>query len=69
MIMSGQKIDYKRYCEYLKTMPDPIMPSQLPKRELDLKKIARYMKENGINPEGLTDEEREQIILLAEKIE
>lgn len=65
--MSGPKIDYKRYREHLKTMPEPIMQSQLPKRELNLKEIAKYMKENEINPKHLSDDEKERIIVLAEK--
>lgn len=65
--MSGPKIDYKRYREHLQTMPEPIMPSQLPKRELNLKEIAKYMKENEINPKHLSDDEKERIIVLAEK--
>ena len=31
--MSGLTKNYKAYNEYLKTMPEPIMPSQLPKRK------------------------------------
>lgn len=67
MIMSGPKIDYKRYREHLQTMLEPIMPSQLPKRELNLKEIAKYIKENEINPKHLSDDEKERIIVLAEK--
>lgn len=31
--MSGLTKNYKIYNEYLKTMPEPVMPSQLPKKK------------------------------------
>lgn len=45
------------------------MPSQVPKRKLNLKEIAKYMKDHNIDPKFLSDEEKENIILLTENKE
>ena len=46
--------NYKAYNEYLKTMPEPIMPSQLPKRKINLSAISKYAKENHIRVADLS---------------
>lgn len=38
------------------------MPSELPKRKIDLKAIAAYAKENNVCIADLTDEEKEALI-------
>lgn len=43
-------------------MPDPIMPSELPKRKLNLSLIAKYAKENDICFADITKEEKEAIL-------
>lgn len=37
----------KRYKESLKNTPDPIMPSQLPQMNLDLRGLMNYAKSIG----------------------
>lgn len=60
--MNGLRMNYKKYFEYLSTMPEPIMPSQLPKRKLNLRLIAQYAKEHNICFADLPEEEKEQIL-------
>lgn len=60
--MSGLTKNYKAYNEYLKVMPEPIMPSQLPKRKINLSAISKYAKENNICVAKLSTEEKEQRI-------
>lgn len=62
--MSGQRIAYEKYMKQLETMSEPIMPSELPKIKLDLRKTARYLKDNNINPEMLSASEKNAIIEL-----
>lgn len=60
--MSGLTKNYKAYNEYLKVMPEPLMPSQLPKRKINLLAISKYAKENHICVARLSAEEKEQLI-------
>lgn len=60
--MNGQMKNYNKYYSYVKTMPDPIMPSELPKRKLNLPLIAKYAKEHGICFANMTEEEKEMIL-------
>lgn len=60
--MSGLTKNYKAYNEYLKTMPEPIMPSQLPKRKINLSAISKYAKENHTRVADLSAEEKELLI-------
>ena len=55
MIMYGQM---KRYKESLKNTPDPIMPSQLPQMNLDLRGLMNYAKSIGKKVVDLTDAEK-----------
>ena len=57
--MNGQMMNYKRYNQYIKTMPSPIMPSDLPKRKINLSAIAKYAKDNNICIASLSDTEKE----------
>ena len=61
LIMNGQRMNYSKYYSYIKNMPDPIMPSELPKRKLNLSLIAKYVKENDICFADMTEEERDQL--------
>lgn len=65
MIMNGlmRKFDYERYFEQIKTMPEPIMISELPKVRLDLKGIREYAKDKGIEIASLTEEEKQIYII------
>lgn len=58
--MSGQmrKFNYEKYNEQLKTMPDPIMASELPKVKLNLKGIRDYARDKGVSIASLSDEEK-----------
>lgn len=60
--MNGQMMNYKKYFEYLNTMPEPIMPSGLPKRKLNLSAIAKYAKEHKICFADMSEEEKNQIL-------
>ena len=59
MIMYGQM---KRYKESLKNTPDPIMPSQLPQMNLDLRGLMNYAKSIGKKVVDLTDAEKRMFI-------
>ena len=58
-----RKFDYERYFEQIKTMPEPIMISELPKVRLDLKGIREYAKDKGIEIASLTEEEKQIYII------
>lgn len=57
-----RKFDYERYFEQIKTMPEPIMTSELPKVKLDLKGIREYAKRKGVAIASLTEEEKNRFI-------
>lgn len=54
-----RKFDYERYFEQIKTMPEPIMMSELPKVKLDLRGIREYAKSKGVAIASLTEEEKQ----------
>jgi hypothetical protein len=41
-------MNYKKYYDYLKTMPEPVMPSQLPKIKINLSAVSKFAKENNV---------------------
>lgn len=43
MLMMG-RFDYQKYFEPIRTMPEPIMMSELPKVKLDLRGVKEYAK-------------------------
>ncbi len=57
-----RKFDYERYFEQLKTMPEPIKMSELPKVKLNLKGIREYAKNRGVAIVVLTEEEKHPFI-------
>ena len=52
----------KKYNEQLKTMPDPIMASELPKVKLDLKGIRDYARNKGVSIASPSNEEKQLFI-------
>lgn len=60
--MSGQTKNFKAYKAYLKTMPEPIMPSQLPKKRINFSAISRYAKEHNICVAELSKEEKDRLV-------
>lgn len=52
----------KKYKESLKNTTDPIMPSQLPKTNLDLKGLMTYAKKEGKKVIELTEIEKKRFI-------
>lgn len=60
--MSGQMKNYKMYYAYIKKMPAPIMPSQLPHEKINFRAIANYAKINGINVAKLSKEEKQKLV-------
>jgi len=60
--MNGLTKNYKKYNEYLKTMPEPILPSQLPRKKINFSAIAKYAKKNNIKIAELSGEEKELLI-------
>lgn len=62
--MSGlmRKFDYVKYNEQLKTMPEPVMASELPKVKLNLRGIRDYARNKGVSVASLTDEEKRLFI-------
>lgn len=57
--MNGQM---KKYKESLAHMPEPILLSQCPKINLNLRGLMQYAKEKGVKVIELTDEERSEFI-------
>lgn len=57
-----RKFDYERYFEQIKTMPEPIMMSELPKVKLNLKGIREYAKNKGVAIASLSEEEKQLFI-------
>lgn len=62
MNMNSQTIDWKKYYEYIKTMPEPVMPSQLPKVKMRLRDLSAYAEKTGRKVSELSKEEIEQFI-------
>ncbi len=60
--MNGQMMNYKKYNEILKTMPQPIPLSQIPKVKIDYKGLKEYAKAKGVAPAHLSDAEKNQFI-------
>lgn len=58
-----RKFDYERYFEQIKTMPEPIMVSELPKVRLNLKGIREYAKSKGVAIASLTEEEKQLFMI------
>ena len=56
--MSGQTMNYIKYYNHLKTMPEPVMPSELPKKKFDLRKAAQYIKEHNLSVTTMTESEK-----------
>lgn len=57
-----KKFDYERYFEQIRTMPEPIMMSELPKVKLDLRGIREYAKSKGVAIASLSEEEKQLFI-------
>ena len=56
--MIGQKMNYKKYDEILKTMPTPISLDQIPKVKIDYKGLIEYARNKNVQPGELSDEEK-----------
>lgn len=57
-----RKFDYQRYVEQIRTMPEPIMISEIPKVKLDLRGIREYAKRKGVAIVSHTEEEKQRFI-------
>lgn len=53
----------KKYKESLRDTPGPIQLEDIPKRNLDLRKLMNYCEEKGIKPIELKDKEKELFFL------
>ncbi len=60
--MNGQMMNYNRYLESLKNTPEPILLSQMPIK-MNLKKVADYAKEKGVEISTLSKEELKQFLV------
>ena len=60
--MNGQTKSLKKYNAYIKNMPEPIKPSQLPKRKINFSAISKFAKEHNICVASLTEEEKNKLI-------
>lgn len=60
--MNGLAKNYKAYNDYLRTMPEPTVPSQLPKRKINFSAISKYAKKYNICVAMLSPEEKELLI-------
>ena len=52
----------KRYRDSLKNTPEPIMPSQIPQMNLDLRGLMSYAKQMGKKVVELTEAEKKMFI-------
>lgn len=57
-----RKFDYQKYFEQIRTMPEPIMMSELSKVKLDLRGSRDYAKSKGVTIASLTEEEKQCFI-------
>ena len=57
-----RKFNFEKYNEQIKSMPEPIMMSELPKVKLNLKGIREYARKKGVSIASLTDEEKQIFI-------
>ena len=60
--MSGQTMNYKKYKNHLKTMPEPVKLSGLPKKKFDLREVAKYIKEHNISVATMSEREKEILL-------
>lgn len=62
--MNGRmrKFNFEKYNEQIKSMPEPIMMSELPKVKLNLKGIREYAREKGVSIASLADEGKQIFI-------
>ena len=58
-----RKINTEKYNEQMKSIPEPIMMSELPKVKLNLKGVREYARKKGVLIAGLTDEEKQIFII------
>lgn len=58
-----RKFNYEKYQEQMKSMPEPIMMSELPKVELNLRGIREYARKKGVSIASLTEEEKQLFII------
>ena len=65
--MNGQVMDYKKYYEALGSMPGPVSLEEMPKVRFDFRGIIQYAKDKGVDPNDLTEEERERFITRLDK--
>lgn len=61
MLMMG-RFDYQKYFEQIRTMPEPIMVSELPKVKLNLKGIREYAESKGVAIANVTEKEKRLFI-------
>lgn len=60
--MNGQMMNYRSYLQNLKTMPQSIMPSELPKIKINHKGLLAFAKEKGVKVIDLSEQEKQQFI-------
>ena len=58
--MSGQMMNFNKYYQYISNMPEPVMPSSLPKIQINFKEMIAYAKSKGKTVSELTDAEKKQ---------
>ena len=60
--MNGQTMNYNNYYNAIKNMNQPVPFCELPKVKMDFRGILKYAKDNNLNPNELTIEERERFV-------
>ncbi len=58
-----REFDCDRYFEQIRTMPKPIMMSEVQKVKLDLRGIRKYAKSRGVAIASLSKEEKQLYII------
>ena len=66
--MRSKVKNYKSYFEYIRKMPEPIDPSQLPKRKLNFGAVSKYAKTHNICVALLSEEEKKLLVKRVEKL-
>lgn len=60
--MSGVTMNFENYYQAIKSMPKPVMPSELPKVFIDINGLIRYAQENNTSPDKMSDAEKSLFI-------
>ena len=61
-IMSGQTLNFEGYYKALKSMPEPIPVTRLPRIKLDMNGARQYASNKGVTVNDLTTDEKKMFM-------